>query len=203
MSQRRTGRTTCQMESAPIGAVFVWCNGRTEYPKTLARELGRDDLDIRPLSWLETHRVAGIRPFAVVVDHAALLETEAQATVKYLRARGSGCCNAIRLHAPRRRCYSPAHAHIAGQTAPAKTARGTYRWRSRPQSRRSSVSRAAGSYPAGRRCEPDRRNPLAVHPSGIPPGRQAAPPDLGKPVVRRTPASRDVVTSSARPLTGR
>lgn len=65
---RQTGTTTRQMLQAPVGAIYVWCNGGLGYPKSLARHLERQDLRIVPSSWLMPSCLAtrGV----VVVDHA-------------------------------------------------------------------------------------------------------------------------------------
>jgi len=65
------GRTTRQMRTAPKGALFIWGGADLGYPKSLARDLGRADLVIRPVSWLRMSRVRGVRLSAVVVDHYA------------------------------------------------------------------------------------------------------------------------------------
>jgi hypothetical protein len=75
---RSTGRTTRQIETAPKNAVFVWCNDRIDYAKTLARELGRADLKVVPPSWLQTDAIRGIRR-GIVVDHAAVLTSRQRA----------------------------------------------------------------------------------------------------------------------------
>lgn len=61
MSDKQIGRTTQQMMGAPppVGAVYVWCNSELHYPKMLAHGLQRDDLVVRPMSWLEPRNVAG------------------------------------------------------------------------------------------------------------------------------------------------
>ena len=64
MEYRGTGRTTQQMIAAPHGAVFVWCNSNITYPKMLAQDLRRDDIVVRPLSWLKREKVIG-QTFAV------------------------------------------------------------------------------------------------------------------------------------------
>jgi hypothetical protein len=87
MSDRQTGQTTQQMNNAPLGAVFVWCNSRTHYPQALAKTLGREDLVVRPLSWLERRNVMGRTFPGVVVDHAAPCDTEAYEALNYLRTR--------------------------------------------------------------------------------------------------------------------
>jgi hypothetical protein len=85
---RGTGRTTQQMTDAPLGAVFVWCNSALHYPEALARQLGRDDLVIRRLSWLERRNVMGRTFPGVIVDHAAHCDAEAYEALNYLRTRG-------------------------------------------------------------------------------------------------------------------
>ncbi len=69
---RGNGETTRQMEAAPKWAVFVWCNGQTDYPRLLAQKIGREDLQIQSPMWLE-ERWRGITLTGVVVDHAARL----------------------------------------------------------------------------------------------------------------------------------
>lgn len=101
---RQTGRTTHQMERASKGAVFVWCNDTLDYPKTLARKIGRTDLEIIPARRLTcdyvSHRcIIGRRePVSIVVDHHA----EGQLPVEGWRAlrlyeleteRRMACCS--------------------------------------------------------------------------------------------------------------
>lgn len=69
---RGEGTTTKQMEAAPKGAVFVWCNGHTDYAVRLARKIGRDDLRVVSPAWLED-RWLGLELAGIVVDHAAQL----------------------------------------------------------------------------------------------------------------------------------
>jgi hypothetical protein len=88
MGDRQTGRTSQQMADAPMGAVFVWCNSRTAYPLDLAKHLGRDDLVVRPMSWLEPRNVMGRDFPGVIVDHAAQPDSEAYAALHYMRRRG-------------------------------------------------------------------------------------------------------------------
>jgi hypothetical protein len=68
-TERQTGRTTRQMQHAPIDAVFVWCNSDLYYPKKLAQALGRNDLQIKPRSFIRSKAWMGLCR-AVVVDHA-------------------------------------------------------------------------------------------------------------------------------------
>jgi hypothetical protein len=85
MNDRGTGRTTQQMKEAPPSAVFVWCNGAISYPQALAKSLGRDDLVIRPRSWLRLINVIGRPRFRVVVDHATHFDHDAREALDYLR----------------------------------------------------------------------------------------------------------------------
>ena len=70
--ERGTGRTSRQLQAAPPGAVFVWCNDRLAYVRDLARARGREDLKIVGLSALDDERLRGGRG-QIVVDHAARL----------------------------------------------------------------------------------------------------------------------------------
>lgn len=88
MSDRQTGRTTQQMNDAPLGAVFVWCNSRVSYPQDIAKTLGRNDLVVRPLHWLQPVNVMGRDFPGVIVDHAAQPDSEGYAALHYLRTRG-------------------------------------------------------------------------------------------------------------------
>jgi hypothetical protein len=69
---RGDGATTRQMESAPKGSIFVWCNGHTDYPRKLAKKINRDDLVVESPTWLE-ERWRGLELTGVVVDHSARL----------------------------------------------------------------------------------------------------------------------------------
>lgn len=85
MEQRQAGRTSQQMLAAPPGAFFVWCNSKLSYPKALARHLGRDDLQIKPLSWLQIQNLAAWHAVSgVVLDHAAYLEESGREAVRFL-----------------------------------------------------------------------------------------------------------------------
>jgi len=65
---RGTGRTSAQMREAPADATFVWCNGHLDYPRILAKRLGRDDLVIvGPNDGRAEDRGTGR---AIVRDHA-------------------------------------------------------------------------------------------------------------------------------------
>lgn len=70
---RGTGRTTRQLQTAPEGAVYVWCNGCLDYPRMLANTpwVNRPDLRIIGPEEIRT-KVKGLRT-PIVVDHAARL----------------------------------------------------------------------------------------------------------------------------------
>ena len=88
MSNRQTGRTTQQMKDAPVGAVYVWCNSQTGYPRQLAMAIGRDDLQVVPFLWLDGRNVRGRTFKGVTVDHAAHCDADAYEALDYLRTRG-------------------------------------------------------------------------------------------------------------------
>lgn len=71
---RGTGRTTLMMLHAPPHAVFVWCSDFVDYPRRLAQQIGRSDLEIVGPSWLTDRRFAGRNLSGVVVDHAVDLD---------------------------------------------------------------------------------------------------------------------------------
>lgn len=71
---RATGTTSRQMKAAPQGAVYVWCNDAFWYPKSLARHLGRGDLEVVSPGWLlYPHNWKGRRFSGIVLDHAVEL----------------------------------------------------------------------------------------------------------------------------------
>lgn len=59
------------MKAAPKGAVYIWVNQHLDYPKDLARKLGREDLVIVGPDWLGEGRWYGHTYPGVVKDHAA------------------------------------------------------------------------------------------------------------------------------------
>lgn len=68
---RRTGRTTRAIERAPKNAIYIWpVHGTLCYARDIARRLGRGDLQVVGLSWLDKHSYLGVRDLVVVVDHA-------------------------------------------------------------------------------------------------------------------------------------
>jgi hypothetical protein len=74
---RGTGRTTRQLESAPIGSIFVCCTcEQVKYVNSLIRKLGRHDLVVKPLYWLSPYLVRGIRCADVIVDHSVDMNEE-------------------------------------------------------------------------------------------------------------------------------
>lgn len=82
---RQTGWTTAQIQLAPRGAIYVWpFVVSLAYPKSLARFLGRDDLEIIPEATFRMNRVAGRRNIAVVIDHATELTAEGWQALKYV-----------------------------------------------------------------------------------------------------------------------
>ncbi len=68
---RQSGRTTKQIQEAPMGALFVR-TGPKGYTEALAHALGRTDLEIVGLDYFVTDRWRGKAARVVVVDHAAL-----------------------------------------------------------------------------------------------------------------------------------
>jgi len=88
-SNRGSGRTTRQMQDAPIGGIFVWVNSMVSYPKSLAKHLGRDDLVIQPLHWLRIENIAGRDGLKIVVDHAAMLDDRNYDALACAKARGA------------------------------------------------------------------------------------------------------------------
>ena len=84
-----SGRTTRQMQDAPIESIFVWCNSMVSYPKSLAKHLGRNDLVIQPLHWLRIENIAGRDGLKIVVDHAARLDDRNYDALACAKARGA------------------------------------------------------------------------------------------------------------------
>lgn len=83
---RQTGRTTRQMQGAPLGAIFVWVSSQLDYPKEIARKIGREDLVI--VSPGEICRHCYGKPISgIVVDHAARLTSSERRYVLYAMGR--------------------------------------------------------------------------------------------------------------------
>lgn len=79
-ARRGSGTTTRQMQRAPQGAFFVCPNEAfaRQYGRDLARHLGREDLKLVSLSWLEKpHNWRGSNR-SIVVDHAVERLSETQ-----------------------------------------------------------------------------------------------------------------------------
>lgn len=74
------------MMSAAPGAIYVWCNDRLEYPKSLAKELGRGDLQIVGADWLKD-RWHGRRD-PVVLDHAFAPTRQTRDALSYFSIKG-------------------------------------------------------------------------------------------------------------------
>jgi len=66
--ERRTGRTKRQIQQAKHGALYVWPNRLTEYPRLLAESIGRYDLMFVNIESIGRGREK--RYSEVVVDHA-------------------------------------------------------------------------------------------------------------------------------------
>lgn len=84
--ERGTGRTTRQLQSAPLGAIYVWCNERLDYPRVLAKAhwVNRPDLWIVGPSHLTERAIS--RENTLVIDHATeLTEKQKQALRKFER----------------------------------------------------------------------------------------------------------------------
>jgi len=73
MEQRQSGRTSRQMLEALPNSVFIWCNGFTDYPRRLAHDLGRSDLQIVTPGWIEARSWRGVALPEIIVDHATEL----------------------------------------------------------------------------------------------------------------------------------
>jgi len=69
-----TGITSEQIRSAKQGALFVWCNESLQYPRSLARALGRLDLKIvGPGILNDREQLRGQEWPEIIIDHAARL----------------------------------------------------------------------------------------------------------------------------------
>ena len=67
---RGTGRTTSQIRSAPVGAIYIWPNSHLAYPRKIAEQVGRDDLRFVSPGWLTAGRWQGLNLTGLVKDHA-------------------------------------------------------------------------------------------------------------------------------------
>lgn len=84
---RGTGRTAKQIEQAPYGSVFVWCTSDVRYALDTAHRLGRTDLTIKPLGWLDAEHVLASGKRQVVVDHAAVVDRALRVIITTHNAR--------------------------------------------------------------------------------------------------------------------
>lgn len=75
-SDQLTGRTTLQIQSSPLGAIYVWPSADFSYPTRLARQLNRTDLKFVPASWIRREKFAGRRSLNIVIDHHVRLSSE-------------------------------------------------------------------------------------------------------------------------------
>jgi len=73
------------MEAAPKNALFIWCNKHTEYPKQLARKLGREDLRIFSPGFLAEGRWRGMTFTGIVTDHAFIPSHEQYGALKIMQ----------------------------------------------------------------------------------------------------------------------
>lgn len=87
MNDRGTGITTRQMQAAPLGAVFIWCNSALDYPRALARRTGRADLEVVAPYWLDGDRWRGRNLTGIVLDHAAELSSRRFDMLSIIRSR--------------------------------------------------------------------------------------------------------------------
>jgi hypothetical protein len=75
------------MEGAAKNALFVWCNGGLQYPKELARRLGREDLEIVSPDYITSDRWRGREFSDVVFDHAVSFHPKARYHIQEIRTR--------------------------------------------------------------------------------------------------------------------
>ena len=83
---RQTGRTTQQIINAPHGAIYVWpVKSSLSYAKRIARENGRDDLDIITPEQLHVDRIRSRSNVRIIIDHATdlRLSREGLRALKY------------------------------------------------------------------------------------------------------------------------
>ena len=68
--QHQTGRTTRQLLDSPHGAVFVAPSYiAIRYCRDIAKSIGRDDIQIKDLTWLKNRSWRGRRYSAIILDH--------------------------------------------------------------------------------------------------------------------------------------
>ena len=69
------GKTTKQLIDAPRNSIYVWVNGKLDYPRRLARQLGRYDIKIVSPSIFENKQLRATNK-PIVLDHAVNLTFE-------------------------------------------------------------------------------------------------------------------------------
>lgn len=90
VSLRGTGRTSRALQSAPPDAVYVVHTYAMErYARDLAHHLGRKDITIKPMSWLEADRWRGTRLDKIVLDHACVEAPNQHRLYPFFAARGA------------------------------------------------------------------------------------------------------------------
>jgi hypothetical protein len=73
LRQRRSGRTTRQMKSAPLGSVYILPGyGMTTWAQRMAHDLGRADLMFFSIDDLSRRHFHGRRLQGVVLDHGCV-----------------------------------------------------------------------------------------------------------------------------------
>jgi hypothetical protein len=81
---RQTGITTQQMREAPRNAAYIWPNHHFDYPKGLARFIGREDLRFFSASGLTVERAVRDRVQSYVIDHAAEPEDRVYEAMRFI-----------------------------------------------------------------------------------------------------------------------
>lgn len=80
------------MQNLPKGGYFVWGNRDITYPKRLAHDLGRDDIIVVSVGFLDNRGLTAITTVlsgmftGIVVDHAAELSVEQNSVYKNIRS---------------------------------------------------------------------------------------------------------------------
>lgn len=88
---RQTGRTTKQLESAPKGSLFI-CHHQpsVKYTKRLASHIGRQDIDVVPLSQFDFHSIHvfyGRKYSGVTIDHDCCPALKQWSSIKEIKLR--------------------------------------------------------------------------------------------------------------------
>ena len=86
-SLRGTGRTTAQIKDAPQGAYFVTEHGaHCDYVHQLCEVLGRTDLKLMRLTYLNVNTFRGRHITGLIVDHGIRLTAEHRACILHAQA---------------------------------------------------------------------------------------------------------------------